>query len=152
MQNSIKWSAPEYRQKERSMDWYWTWGIIAISIIVISLFLHSYIFALLVLVAAFALMTVTTKDSTVFEYEFNEKGLKAGKDFIAYESIESFWIKDGKDDDILLLKTNRFLSPILHIIIDGVDLNMLRDFLLKKIKEKELEETSSKRIMEFLGF
>jgi len=152
MEPLIKWTAPEYRKKERSVDWYWSWGIISLSIIVISIFLHNYALAMLVAVAVFALMTVIAKDSSVFEYKIGEKGIKAGKDFIAYESIECFWIKDGEEEDLLLLKTNRFLSPMLTIIIENVDLNKLRDILLTKIKEKELEEPSSKRIMDFLGF
>jgi len=152
MQPIIKWTAPEYRKKERGVDWYWSWGIISLSVIVISIFTHDYAFAILIAVAVFALMTVITRDSAVFEYEIDEKGIKAGKEFIAYEAIECFWIKDTKDEDLLLLKTNRFLSPIHSIIVENIDLNKMRDFLLTKIKEKELEETSSKRVMEFLGF
>ena len=110
MQPSIKWTAPEYRKKERSTDWYWSWGIISLSIIIISIFLHNYAFAVLIAVAVFALITVVMKDSDIFAYEIGEKGIKAGKDFIAYGSIECFWIKDGKEEDLLLLKTNRFLS------------------------------------------
>jgi hypothetical protein len=152
MQPSIKWTAPEYRKKERSTDWYWSWGIISLSIIVISIFLHNYAFAVLIAVAVFALITVVMKDSDIFAYEIGEKGIKAGKDFIAYGSIECFWIKDGKEEDLLLLKTNRFLSHTLSIIIEDVDLNDMREFLLTKLKEKELEEPSSKRVMDFLGF
>jgi len=152
MQPLMNWSAPEYRKKERGVDWYWSWGIISLSVIVVALFLHNYAFAILIAVAVFALMTVIRKDSTIFEYKIGEKGIKAGKDFIAYESIECFWIKDGEDEDLLLLKTNKFLSPMLSIILEDVDLNKLRDILLTKIKEKELEEPSSKRVMEFLGF
>ncbi len=152
MKNSIKWFAPEYRSKERSTDWYWAWGIIALSAIIIAVYLHSYIFAVLIVVSIFALMTVVIRDSKLFEYEINEKGIKAGKDFFAYEFIECFWIKDTKDEDLLIIKTHKFLSPIISIILENVDLNAVRDFLLKKTKEKELEESNSKRVMDFLGF
>ena len=152
MQHSIKWTAPEYRKKERNMDWYWSWGIISLSIIITAIFLHNYAFAALIVVAIFALMTVIARDSVIFEYEINEKGIKAGRDFFAYESIECFWIKDTKEEDLLLLKTSRFLSPILSIIIENVDLNEMRNFLLLKIKEKTIQKMHRTRIEKIATF
>ncbi|MCX6717832.1 MAG: hypothetical protein NTU76_04130 [Candidatus Taylorbacteria bacterium] len=144
MNEKISWKALEYKKKIRTADWYWAVIIIALSIIVISVILHNTLFAILIFISIFSLLIFSFKDP---------EGIIVNKDMYPFSSLESFWIDitDEKEPKILL-KSKKVIMPFIIIPIEEYHHLDIREFLLRYLEEKEMNEPISHKIMDKLGF
>lgn len=152
MQDSLKWSAPEYNHYQRSTDWFWAVGIITICIATLAFVFNNSLFGVLVLLSAVILIFYTFRVPEEINYEINQKGIVVGKDLHPYLTIESFWVENRTGEPKLILKSKKIMTPYIIIPVheDSADdvASVLREFL----EEKELIEPASHRMMEYLGF
>ena len=152
MDESLKWSAPEYNHYQRSTDWFWAVGIITVSIAVLAFFYNNALFGILILLAAGILVFYAVRVPQNVDYEINQRGIVVGKELHPYLTIESFWLETRLGEPKIILKSKKALLPYIIIPVheDSADevASVLRNFL----EEKELAELASHRIMEYLGF
>lgn len=149
---SITWQAPEYFHYQRSNDWFWAVGIITICISILSFIYDNALFGILVLLAAAILIFYTLREPEMVSYEINTRGIKINKELHPYITIESYWLEVRHGEPKLILKSKRNVLPFIVIpvhedSVDDID-NVLNNFL----EEKELQEPSSHKVMEYLGF
>jgi len=83
----------------------------------------------------------------------NQKGIKVDKELYPFVSIESFWV-DSVDEENpkILLKSKKKIMPLIVIPIEEHHPLDIREFLLQYLKEEEINESLSQKIMEKLGF
>ena len=152
MEDSLKWSAPEYNHYQRSTDWFWAVGIITISITVLAFIFDNALFGILILLSAGILIFFALRVPEEVEYEINNRGIIVGKDLHPYLTIESFWVETRNNDPKIILKSKKAIMPFIIIPLheDSVDevSAVLREFL----EEVELAEPASHKVMEYLGF
>ena len=148
----IEWSALEYEEKERSVDWFWALGIIVVAGSITSLIYGNYFFAMLLILSGILLGFFAIKKPEMVSYELNKKGLKIKTRLFPYESIKSFFVQTAPKL-MLFVKSSRMFMPILSMPIED---NLAEDIrsimLLNNVKEEEMKEGPSEKIMERLGF
>jgi len=154
----LEWSALEYEEKERSVDWFWALGIIVVTSSIAAIIYGNYFFAVLLILSGVLLGFFAVKKPDVIRYELNNQGLKIRNLLYPYENIKSFWVQTDPTGETglkptLFIKSERVFMPMISIPIDQ---NMAEDIhsvmLSKNIPEEEMKEHPSLKIMESLGF
>ena len=148
----IEWSALEYEEKERSVDWFWALGIIVVAGSVTSLIYGNYFFAILLILSGILLGFFAIKKPEMVSYELNKKGLKIKTRLFPYESIKSFFVQTAPKL-MLFVKSSRMFMPILSMPIEDNLAEDIRSVMLSNnVQEEEMKEGPSEKIMERLGF
>ncbi len=151
---AFAWETIEFEFKEKRKDWYWIVGIVAVILIIIAIILQNYLFAFLIGIAAFLMVNLAAKEPLVIPVEISEQGIKVYNDLYKYDSLYGFWITSNKKEEpILLLLSDRRISPIVSLVIhEDIDVMELREYLSKFIEEKEMKESLTDRIIDKIGF
>ncbi|OGI74148.1 hypothetical protein A3D42_01705 [Candidatus Nomurabacteria bacterium RIFCSPHIGHO2_02_FULL_41_18] len=148
----LAWSALEYEERERGVNWFWALGVIIITAVATSVIYNNYFFAVLILLGGGLLWFFGRKSPELIEYRISEKGLRIKSHIYLYSNIKSFWVKK-EEKPTLFLKTERFFMPVLSIPIASEDAENIKNiFLLKNVPEEEMWEHPSEKIMDTLGF
>src|SRR3989344_6563572 len=146
----LEWSALEYEEKNRSIDWFWALGVIVVTSSVASAIFGNYFFAVLLVLSGVLLGYFAIKKPEMVPYELNNKGLKIRTRLYPYENIRSFWVQaDPALKPILFIKTERAFMPVISI---PIEIGFAEDihFILtsKNVAEEEMKEHPSHKIME----
>jgi|SRR3989344_3251530 len=158
LNEGLEWSALEYEEKERSNDWFWALGIIVATSGITALIYNNYFFAILLVLSGALLWVFAKKKPSLIAYELDERGLRIGNRIYPYENIKAFYVQtDSKDDiekkSILFIKSERIFMPIIGVPIENLWSDKIHNLMLSKnIKEEEMREHVSEKIMESLGF
>jgi hypothetical protein len=148
----IEWGAPEYEERERSQDWFWALGTIIIAASLASIIYSNYFFAALVIIAGVLLGFFARKKPEIILYGLSEDGLHAGPRLFPYENITGFWV-ETRGRFLLFVKTERLFLPIISIPIPEDMAEEIHEvFTQKSITEEEMQEHTSEKIMDALGF
>ena len=150
--NKIEWQAPEYKHKEKSIDFFWTIGVIALMMFVVTIWQQNYIFAIFILVSALSLFLFSIRQPQIMTFIIETSGFSLGKDKYEWKKIKGFHIKKESDKAILLIEINKYLLPVYTIPLPLDIADQVRDSLTKVIPNIELEESKSMKFMEKLGF
>lgn len=156
--DKLVWSALEYEEKERSRDWFWALGIIVVTGAIASVIFENYFFAALLVLAGGLLWFFAIRKPEFVVYELNAKGLQIRNRLYPYENIKSFWVQadlsgEKKLKPILFIHSERVFMPVLSIPIDEEIAPEIYAILsAQEIKETEMKEHPSEKIMEMLGF
>ena len=152
MEDSLKWQAPEYHHYQRSTDWFWAVGIITVCIAILSFVFNNALFGILILLSAAILMFFVFRAPQDIEYEINKKGVVVGKDLHPFLTIEAFWVETRLGDPKIILKSKKAILPYIIIPVHEDSADEIAAALREFLDEKELQEPSSHKIMEYLGF
>ncbi len=149
----ISWETLEYKQKQRSADWYWAVIIIALAIVVISFIIHDALFGVLIIIGTIILILFSIREPRLFKVVIDKRGFVIHNDSFPFATLDEFWvdITDIKAPKILLRSKKTFM-PLIVIPIEDYDHDDIRDFLLQYLPEREIREPLSQKIMEALGF
>ncbi len=151
--NELEWSAPEYENKSRSVDWYWAVGIIVVCGSVAAVIFKDPLFAIFLVLGAGILVYFSFRPAEMVSYKISRSGISIDEKEYHYEHIKSFWIAQPPHPKKLLLAVDKPFSPMLVIPIDHLSEDDLARILNEKgLEEKKLEEPFAHRIMDKLGF
>ena len=150
--DKIEWSAPEYKHKEKSVDFIWTIGLVALVSCIIALWLKNYLFSVFIFISGVTLILFSIRHPQDVNFSIETKGLTLGKDKYTWKKIKGFNIKNEDGVAVLLVEIDKYLLPVytIHLPVDKVD--QVRESLLKVTKSKELEESKAMEFMAKLGF
>ena len=149
----IEWTALEYEEKERGNDWFWALGIIIVASSVTSFIYENYFFGVFLILSGILLVTFAIKKPDLVFYELNEKGLKIRNRLYPYKNIKSFWVEKDEEKPTLFINTERMFMPIISMPIKENMAEEIRNlFLSADVKEEEMKEHASEKIMDSLGF
>lgn len=152
---SLSWQALEYEHVEKSSDWYWAVGIIAFSIALISIILGNIIFAIVIVISTFALLVSANRKPKLVEFSLSKQGLHIDDEFYQYNTLKSFWVDNNSHHDgrsQLFFRPRGMTAQIIHIPLDDIDPDEVRDYLLDMLLEEEHVESVLHKIFEYLGF
>jgi hypothetical protein len=160
-QHSIIWEAPEYHHVPKSSDWFWAVGIISASIVLLTFIYGNILLGILIIVGTFGIFMHANKEPMMREIELNEKGVRIGKRFYPYKTLESFWLEvhEVEHDEFgnlifakLLIKSRKTLMPLIVIPVEYPDLDEIREFLMIFLIEEEHHEPLAQKLIEYFGF
>lgn len=146
---TIRWSAEEFEYSEKSVDWFWAVGVISVGLAVVSIFLGNLLFAILIVISSFALSMQAVKRPRVINFEINEDGVIIDKKLYTYNTLESFWILNKEK---IMIKSKKAVVPFLIIPLQNINPRLLRESLIKNLKEEEMSEPLGQVVMKRLGF
>lgn len=159
MEEKLNWSALEYEEKERQIDWFWALGVIVVASSLAAIIFGNYFFAILLIVGGLLMGFFAIKKPDMVFYELNEKGLKIRDRIYLYENIKAFWVQKPLSDDgkvmpsALFIKSQRLLVPVFSVPIEEVSVVKIHNLMLAHdVPEEEMKEHPSEKIMEALGF
>jgi hypothetical protein len=152
---TISWQAHEYFHQEKSNDWYWGLGIIAVTAAVLAIVFGNTLFALVIVLFAFIAGMQAHREPKLINFELTNRGVIINHILYPYSTLESFWIAEqhlNKPDPKVLIKSKRPMMSFIHLPVENVDIEEVRDFLLIYLKEEELEEPLLEKVLEYFGF
>jgi len=151
--DKLSWKALEYKQTDKTADWYWAVGIIAIASVVTSIIVGDGLFAIFIVIAVLTLLMFSIRKPLLVDVTIDRRGITVGSEKYPFATLEHFWVDITKpDDEKIILKSKKMLMPIVVIPINDHDHLAVRDLLLKFLPEQELREPASHKVMEKLGF
>ena len=151
--NKIEWSAPEYKHKERSPDWFWTIGIITLAALIITIWTKNYLFAVFIFVSACCLSLISIRPPQEVSFSIETEGLTMGRDLHDWKEIKGFNIKKGKPYASLIVETKKYLLPVYTIPMPEDLTQEVKESLSKVIPVIDtLDVSPSMVFMEKIGF
>ena len=155
---TISWSAPEHEHREHSADWYWAVSIVTISLAIAFVLLDNMLLSIIILLGIGALLVHTKHPSRLAECTISKKGIRIDSKLYPWETLESFWILDGKEDvryphgpKILLISKKTFMTHIV-IPLSADSLDEVHQTLSHMLHEEPQVEPLPDRLMRRLGF
>lgn len=147
----IDWRAPEYKHKERNMDFFWTIGLVAIVGCIIAIWLGNYVFAIFIIASGGCLILFTFRKPEDIDFGISNDGVKFGNEIRPWDKIKSFDIKQGDPYAKLMVETTRSFLPIFTIplpkdLMDDVEIEFS-----KVVSQKEIAESQSMQFAEKIG-
>ena len=150
--DTIEWQAPEYKHKDKSVDFIWTIGVIAIVMCGIAIWKENYVFAIFIFISACTLIMFSIRPPLDITFKIETSGISLDKDKYDWKKIKGFHIKRGDDYTALLIEINKYFLPVYTIPLPSELYDKVRENLLKVIPNIELEESKSMKFVEKIGF
>ena len=144
----IRWEAPEYAHRERTMGWYVIFGVVTLVLAAAAiLIIKSITFAILVPVMAVALFVYTQHTPEVLRYTLSRKGLHINDKLFMYNQFKSFGIIDHNGmHSVVLVPRKRFqLGQTVYFPAEVGE--QLVDMLAARLPMKELEPDALDRLL-----
>ncbi|MEK7514504.1 MAG: hypothetical protein AAB587_01660 [Patescibacteria group bacterium] len=148
----LHWRTFEYREKERGRDWFWAVGIICFSSAVSAILLNNALFGILILIGGGTVMLYAVRKPRKIDVEVSDKGIVSGRELYPFESLESFWVEEDPAYPRILLKSKKFFLPLISVSIENMPTDIVRQYLLEHIPEKEIHESIFETLFNYLGF
>jgi len=134
----LKWQALEFDKREKTILWdigvvffaflFVLWGLLKSDVTLVAAALFGGI----------AFWLLGKKEPGVITFALREDGVQMGHLLYRYANMESFWIlKDGDTTCELILHTNHFLNPLVHINLGNEDEEKIRKIVANSLKQKE---------------
>ena len=149
----LKWEALEYEDIPKSNNWFWSVGIIAASATLASILLGNILFAILVMISSLTIILYGVKRPKKVIFSFTGRGLQIDSRLFPYENLRSFWIHyDPPAKKNITIEPKKLFMPTMLIPLEDTDPNIIREHLLKFLKEERHEESITQTISRLLGF
>lgn len=150
--NKVEWSAPEYKHKEKSVDFLWTIGLSTIVLAVAAVWLHNYLFAVFILISGGTLILFSIRNPQEVTFAIETSGITMGKDKYEWKKVKGFNIKKENNEALLLIELDKYMLPVYTIPLPIDIAPEIKESLLKIIPNKEIEESPSMKFIEKIGF
>jgi hypothetical protein len=148
----ISWRAPEYEQRTRGRDWYLSLGIIGASLAVVAFILDNFLFGIFIILGLATAMLFAKRPPQTISCAINDQGISAGDRHYLFEDIDSFDVHIySKTEGRIFVQLRRQFMPLITIPIAGSDPETIKTELLKRLQEKELDETLLEKLLHYLG-
>jgi len=86
-------------------------------------------------------------------FSFTARGLQIDSRLFPYENLRSFWIHyEPPAKKNIVIEPKKLFMPAIIIPLGDADPNIIREHLLKFLKEERAEESIAQTISRLLGF
>jgi len=151
----IKWTAPEFAFREKSVSWYWLSIIISVIILGLAVWQKNFLFGFFVVVAEILILSWANRKPADVEFLLNERGLSVGgQKFYQYAEMQS-WSASAEPDEewpTLSLQFKKNLQADLKIQIPKARAAEIQKTLKTILPQVEYQKSLLDVLEEFLGF
>lgn len=140
--------------KDRTADWFWAIGLMTVVGAITAIVVGNTLFGIFIIIAGTLLFYVNLHKGSDIVVHINEKTITVNELGYPLKKLKGFSItKNGADEDILIVKTDRFFLPMIILQIpDSIPLGELSEMLEKKVLKEDLHEPPANALAEKLGF
>lgn len=149
----LEWSSYEHEYRIRGPYWFlYPLGVATVGI-VFGIATHSYLFISFVGIAFLMLTYYAKRPPRMLTYAIEKRGVWMGDKIIDYRKLKSFWIfTHALMAPELLLETENLISPLIHVRLEGIDPNDVKNIISRYLPEKEQKDLASHQIARIIGF
>ncbi|MFZ2187588.1 MAG: hypothetical protein WAV46_03135 [Candidatus Moraniibacteriota bacterium] len=134
----LYWQAPEHEPLELGPRSTIVVTLLLIAIIAYALYTNSPLMAITFILIGVVGYLSLYHEPRVLTFMVTAKGIIAGNEFYAFDTLESFFIyTEPPFENILSIRTEGKLVPYVHIPAMGVNIDVLRDTLDEFIPEEK---------------
>ena len=149
----FSWEGPEFEKQEKTA--FWDLGVICFGVILFiwGLIRGDVTLSALAILGPLCLWMLGKKEPKTIRFSLRSDGVQIGDLLYHYRSLESFWMFDESHSlNELLLRSKRFLTPLIHIHLGKQDAKEIRAILSKHLKEKEEPYPMSHLFAKMIGY
>jgi hypothetical protein len=150
----IKWQAPEYEYREKTVSWYWISIVVAALVIAFSIWQKNFLFGFFVVVAEILFIVWGNRTPRMVNFTMNEAGIQVEEGKLhPLRDIESMSVDPLGDGwaELAFIFRAKLRVPFKVIFPEG-RLTELRNALKDAIKEVPYEPTIIDSIEKLLRF
>lgn len=149
----MEWETLEHRYTEKTNDWYASVILIAGALVAGEFLFNNFLLITLTVVGTIAFLLLAVRRPELTHVEVRSSGVRMGNILYPYSSLDGFAIAQYRDEQKLLLESNRHLMPLIVVPVpDEIHPDEIRDLLAQYLPEKELHESLPHILFERLGF
>lgn len=149
----LEWSSYEHEYRIRGPYWF-LYPLAGATIgIAFGITTQSYLFVSFVFIA-FVMLTYHAKQPPrMLNFAIEKRGVWVGDRLLDYSKVKSFWIfTHALMAPELLLETASPINPLIHIRLEGVDVDEVKQVISRYLPEKEQKDRASHQIARIIGF
>lgn len=149
----LRWSSYEHEYRIRGPYWFLYPLTGATAGIVFGITAQNYLFVSFVAIAFLMLVYYAKRPPRMLTYKIEKRGVWIEDKLIHYGKLKSFWVfTHALMAPELLLETGNPVNPLLHIRLEGVDYNDVKNVISRYLPEKEQKDLASHQIARIIGF
>ena len=152
VQHTLRWQAHEYAYTRKPADWYWKVGIVAFGVAAASYVLDNILFSILTIIGGFTFALFGAKKPDMLDMEISPKGIRIHNKLHPYSELDFFWVSEHSSEPKILIQGVAMLRTHIILPLGDLDPEDARDELLKYMKEDEIAEPMTQRIIDRTGF
>jgi hypothetical protein len=131
----LSWPTYAHDHYIRGMAWYVIFGILWTAFVVYSVWTFNFTLAAILVMFAAVVAIQATRAPHHFEAVLTDRGILIGDRFVPYRDLVDFWIIYDPPICSLYLDLKTALVTRLHIGLESVDPNKVREILRNNVKE-----------------
>jgi len=132
----LAWEVPEFDKHDRSPRWYAIVGTISIVLVVYAVLTANFLFAIIILMGALIMFLSHRREPNPVPFAITVGGIFVGNHFHPYHEFRHFSILyEPPDVKRLYLASQGTFRPIMHISLEDMDPNIVRETLLGFLPE-----------------
>jgi len=149
----VKWDAPEFEYREKSVGWYWMSIIIAVLVLAVAMWQRNFLFGFFVVVAELLVLVWGSRAPRTLTFTVTEKGLTIdGRRFYPWNDIENFGVDEEAELPGIVLRSHRRFLPMVRIHVPKDRLANVRENLRRGAAEVAYEATLTEALDRFFRF
>lgn len=151
----LKWQAPEFEYRHKTVSWYWISIIVSVIILGVAVWQKNFLFAFFIVVAEILVLAWANREPQLIDFALSDKGLAIGaQKFYAFAEMESFSVDDfgGTEWPSIFFQFHKRLKPALKIRIPKDRLAEAQKALKSSLTQTEHEHSMLDTLEEFIGF
>lgn len=149
----MKWRAYEFIYYPKTSGWYLVNLLIVLTLILFALWQKNFLLIIFLVIAEILVLVWANREPKELEFELNDKGIRVENNLQYYfNDLEGFAIKENEDlSEIFILQKTKF-RPVVKIPLPKGLTFQVRNFMLKFLPEKEIEESFLDSLSKIIGF
>ena len=148
----ISWETAEHAYNEKTNDWYWIVGVIGLTVAIVAYLFGNAMFGAVMIVGTLTIMIHGAKRPKVIKVELTGNGVRVGSHFYPYNQMKAFSLDEESDPQVLVLDIKSPLFRDIHLFINNIPADHIREFLLDHLDEKYHEPSFTEGLIHYLGF
>ncbi len=150
---TISWTAPEFRYYEKNFGWYVSLVVIAVLLIIFFVFEKDIFAAVSMAILAILVGLFSLQKPREVNIEMSERGIKFGNVEFPYKQIKHFWIVNTYNHRTLNLEISTVINHTMIIELLDQDEEQIRQFLVHHVSEHhQTHETFAQKVSHKLKF
>lgn len=133
----FEWHSLEFNREPKSREWFFGAGLVAAALAIWAAFTLNIMFLLIVIVSALTLFLLARREPKEYHFKITTSGIWADREFLAFHSLESFWIFESSRQPIVNVKPKNRFSLGHHLFLREGDSERVKEILANYLPEVE---------------